>query len=300
MLDFETLRLARRLFRETDSSHYVLTNGLENLYATIMAGEHLKAHRPTEDLDRLKHVYNAIECSSPRLTDLLARLTLIDWFWAKWAHADSRDPFVWDFHAALLIKDFHVDATAVMDSLALVMLSVTKDINRSAVLPSFAMLSSERHPYRKVLASEFCVLVDGAQRWWPHINLIRNILVHRDHKRMVFGNPCDGKYFQVLNSSKEPMVVQPEFQITPLLEFDDAFKFTAFSEDSEKKVVDFEKYSAFVIAEILALSDVLGLAIGDWFRLELAYESRRGGPFAQLPNVLDALIAESETDIAEP
>ena len=98
--------------------------------------------------------------------------------------------------------------------------------------------------------------MDSTNRWLPAVAQIRNVLKHRDRLRLIAGAPSDGILFQFPGWTRS----------TPVLE-------SVLLNSERTDVVDFELYSAFVLAEILALLNELGLRMAAHLGVKLRTEA---------------------------
>ena len=116
--------------------------------------------------------------------------------------------------------------------------------------------------------------MDSTNRWLPAVTQIRDVLKHRDRLSLIAGDPSDGILFQLPGWTRSAPVLK-----SVLL-------------DSERTdVVDFELYSAFVLAEIPALLNELGLRMAAHLGVKLRTEplSMRYGNFKQPAYNMDRL-----------
>jgi hypothetical protein len=84
-------------------------------------------------------------------------------------------------------------------------------------------------------------VVDTTNRWWPDVKRLRDILAHREHAKIAFGHASEGVLFQVYEPPALPLVAHP-----------------AFLWKGGTNVACFDRYSAYVLAEILVFMDALG------------------------------------------
>ena len=97
--------------------------------------------------------------------------------------------------------------------------------------------------------------MDSTNCWLPAVTQIRDVLKHRDRLRLIAGDPSDGILFQLPGWTRST----PVLKSIPL--------------DSERTdVVDFELYSAFVLAEIPALLNDLVLRLAAHVGVKLMTE----------------------------
>ncbi|MFC1943089.1 hypothetical protein ACFLWO_00705 [Chloroflexota bacterium] len=206
-------------------------------------------------LTRASKLAEAISYTSDRLTDVLARHRQIRWMRHSLdysavsdAFAQAEDPTAaaWRIFLGLAIKDFHLDISSLMDSLAPVIIQVNGELKPgdTAHLPGWKDIKN-KGKYRKQISSDMADIVDKSERWWASIKEVRNLVAHRKHDRIVYGNPEDGLLFQIYDQVTEPKIKIPYVLHQP-----------------GSHVIDFDLYSAWVTAEVIILLDDLGTAIG--------------------------------------
>ena len=83
---------------------------------------------------------------------------------------------------------------------------------------------------------------------------VRDLVTHREHDRIIFGNSEDGLLFQIYDGRRSPTMLLPQV-LYP----------------KGHNVVDFDLYSAFVIAEMVMLFDDLGTTIAP--KMQIPQES---------------------------
>lgn len=259
--DSSRLHRVRKLFVSGDSTDILFTTleglgaELSNRWMAIGNDQGLgKAMR--ENVARTKALSEAIAYASERLTEVLARQQLIGWMKSVLAYETNPDIFAqasdpkaqsWRLYMGLAIKDFHVAIGSLMDALAPVVIQVKSELKLEdrVKLSGWAYIQQgPKRTYREKLPNDLRDIVDSADRWWIAIKKVRNLLTHRKHHRIIFGNSEDGLLFQVYDQSRFP-----EIQLPAVL----------YREGNN--VVDFDLYSAFVLAEVLTLFDDLGNAI---------------------------------------
>lgn len=110
-------------------------------------------------------------------------------------------------------------------------------------------------------------LIDACERWWGFVKDVRNILLHREHERLVFGYPHDGILFQVYEGSISPKIIDGSLLWT-----------------QGHNVVDFELYSGFVVGELILFLDELSSGIAEKLEIrdEATPEAIRSGDFSTL------------------
>ena len=259
-LDLSRLRRARQLFTPNDSSTDILLTSLEGLGAELrnraMAGHGLG---PPWDkyMGRAGILSAAISYASHRLTDVMIRHQQIGWMKRALDYEAEPDVFAqvsdpkansWRMFMGLAVKDFHIDIASLMDALAPVVIQTktTPISNSKDRLPGWSDIdgSKSKSRHREQLEEDLLVIIDSTKRWWPPVREIRNLVTHRNHDRIIFGNSEDGLLFQIYDHSKSPIILLPQV----------LYK-------KGHNVVDFDLYSAFVVAEVVTLFDDLGTAI---------------------------------------
>jgi hypothetical protein len=182
-----------------------------------------------------------------RLTELFFRLEQLNWMQRQFLTITGDDAAQWHNFAALCIKDFHIDVSAVMDAVAPAILQTGKayDAAGEHQLPGFADIQRSGSPravnFRKQLGQEVIDKIDSAELWWPPIKRIRQDLAHREHTKIVFGSAKDGVLFQLYGPAYKPIVVHPKLLWS-----------------QGNNVADFRMYSAAVVAELLVFLDEMG------------------------------------------
>jgi hypothetical protein len=260
-LDPSQLNRAKKLFVLGNSTDMLFT-ALEGLGAELSVRWRAADHggnlsQPMRQyVERIRVLSAAIVYASNRFTDILFRQQEIDWKKEVLAYIPKSDVFdqasdqkasSWRMFMGLAIKDFHVDISSLMDALAPIVIQVesklkTKDVNS---LPGWADIQKgTRRSYRKQLSNDICKIIDDTDRWWPSVKKVRDLLTHRKHDRIIFGNSDDGLLFQIYDQTMHPSIKLPSVLYR-----------------KEKYVVDFDLYSAFVLAELVVLLDEIGNAI---------------------------------------
>ena len=93
--------------------------------------------------------------------------------------------------------------------------------------------------------------MDSTNRWLPEVTQIRDVLKHRGRLSLIAGDPSDGILFQLPGWRRsESVLLDPE----------------------RTGLVGFELYSAFVLAEILALLNELVLRMAAHVGVKLMTE----------------------------
>lgn len=259
---------ARSLFVSRESNDIQLTS-LEGLGAELssrwsgLAADQSLGQAIREKAARAKALCVAIAYASERLTDMLVRLQLVEWMKTVLAYETDPDVFAqaqdpkaasWRMYMGLAVKDFHIDIASLMDALAVVVIHAGPQLKREDGdwLPGWRSIRlGSDGPYRKQLGDDLRGIVDSTERWWPGVKNVRDLLTHRKHHRIIFGNSEDGLLFQVYDRSRSPEIVLP-----------------AVLYREGRNVVDFDLYSAFVVVEVLTLIDDLGNAIAS--RMDIA------------------------------
>ena len=86
--------------------------------------------------------------------------------------------------------------------------------------------------------------VDSVERWWPAVKGLRDILIHRPHTTLVFGDIGDRLLFQVYEDVREEAKILDDRLMDP----------------SGPNIVDFWLYAGWVVAELLVfLEDLVDL-----------------------------------------
>ncbi|MBM4141838.1 MAG: hypothetical protein FJ242_10245 [Nitrospira sp.] len=252
MIKVETFKIAQKLCSvNTDEETVTFTNSLDDLHAQLSmsllslraAGLKNLTHK------RLELLANALSYLSLRFIDLTLRLQLMDWFWYKACQNKTQDDLFFHAYAPLFIKDFHIDVSSMMDAIAPIVILATQDLKEEDKirLPSFSdVLPESKRSYREHLPNDLRAIVDERLRWWPNVKKIRDIVAHRDHLKLVFGPPTEGKLFQVYDQKNTPQIL------------DEVLLYK-----SGHNVVNFEKYASFLWAELLVLLDRLGQSVAN-------------------------------------
>ena len=253
---------ARQLFTPNGSNE-ILSTTFEGLGAEL--GNRLLVLRSGQGFGekmphyhhRVKVLTEAMSYATERLTEVLVRLQAIEWMKDVLAYENNPDPFVqasdpraiaWRLYLGLAIKDFHVDIGSLMDALAPVIIQAggelkAKDRER---LPGWAAIQKGTdRSYRQELPDGLLKIVDDTDtRWWTDVKNIRDRLTHRKHDNIIFGDSENGVLFQIYDGAHQPQIVLPLVLYR-----------------RGHNVVDFDLYSAFVLAEVLTLLDDLGTII---------------------------------------
>ncbi len=215
-----------------------------------------------------------------RLGDLLARLVQVRWIHAKRVAAGERaDGWLTRF-SEMAVKDFHGDAASLMDSLAPIVAQVPGPLPEPVLAcpPGFSDIvgysnSKRKDGLREAVPAAVLALIDATERWWPPVKKVRQFLHHREHHTISFGHPEQGFLFQVYSRRHAPLITDP------VLMWPDGVN-----------VGDFEMYSAFVVAEVVALLNELGTEIGLQLGVQLDHHMLTiGGEYAEVVSSLSAL-----------
>ncbi len=283
MINVETFKIAQRLCSvNADEETVTFTNSLDDLSAELSGYLFaLKAGGvmiPTHD--RLNLLVNSLKYLSLRLTDLTLRLQLMDWFWHKTSEEKTQGEFFFYAYSPLFIKDFHIDVSGVMDAIAPIVILATQDLKEEdkIKMPSLSdILPESRRSYREHLPDDLRTIIDETLRWWPQVKKIRDIVTHRDHLKLVFGPPTEGKLFQVYDPENRPQILHK-----------------ALLYKSGKNVVDFEKYASFVWAELLVLLDRLGQSVANHTKHSVHQMSMRETKLMFIVRSWDEMVRELE------
>ncbi len=259
-IQFELQRLSRaREFFIPGDSNDTLVISLEGLRAELR--NRVGAIRGSQELiTSIAHasaLSDAISYASGRLSDVMARHQQIGWMRRTLAYEPKPNVFdqaadtqaaLWRIFLGLAIKDYHLDISSLMDAVAPVVIQVdNKRKSGDKIHPPGwnALLPGTKGNYREQLSTDITNIIDRAEkRWWKVIKEIRNIVTHREHDRIVFGNPKDGLLFQVYDQKRTPKILLPQVLY-----------------QNAHNIVDFDLYSAWVIAEVITLLDDLGISI---------------------------------------
>lgn len=202
LVDPHRMRRALELFHEgPDGTHMLITT-----YECL----HVEAQRRTslEPGDvALSELTRVLQYSVFRIGEVFSRLDLINWMQAIFRDKKGEEAHPWHTYAALAIKDFHVDVSALMDSVAPVLIQATVGIKQATVaikkedrkkLPGFPDIQAgTKRTYRGNMPSKVVALVDNTDRWWRLIKENRDTLAHRQHDRIIFGRASKGVLFQL-------------------------------------------------------------------------------------------------------
>lgn len=248
MLSLETLKLAKSLcVIDAEKGVAAFETSLGDLQAHLY--DEMVLARAAGRLDsipmkrRLMHRF--LWYMSLRLSDWLGRMSFMDWIWSEFAEEENAESLAFYSFGALLIKDFHVDVSALMDSFAPVGILLSHDLDSGEQLkpPAFADIQKgTKRSYRDACCPALLDLVDDTERWWPTIKAIRDVMAHREHTKIVFGEPRQRiKMFQVYDAQMAPRIIEK-----------------ALLRPSTNNIVDFEKYASFIFSEIVTFAQRLG------------------------------------------
>jgi hypothetical protein len=153
--------------------------------------------------------------------------------------SDQRIASVWDYYAEADIEYWHVQAQTLLDHVRNI---ISRLANRSGHLPpSFSKLyegvhnpksEAESQEFADKLGADWVALIRSAT-WYPTLRDVRQELVHRGGRTMVFVPPSDGILFQVQKGASFKRVVDVE----PLM--------------LDGNVVFFDRYAAFFVSNTL-------------------------------------------------
>ena len=179
------------------------------------------------------------------------------------------------FYTSLAIKDFHADLNSLMDSVAPFVIRLNQELEQTDWVPGFPQIRKDRNrEFRKHIPSEIRIIIDKTDTWWPEIQGVRDLLIHRQHDRIVF--PKLGHHesllFQVYQSSDRPIILRAELNHPDGID-----------------VIDFSLYSGFAIAGVLGFLEELALEISPRIGFGSTTPSFRLGNFRPLAQSLERL-----------
>lgn len=283
IIDRDKLLRANSLFSKSDEQGGVLTNAFETLGNTLLVRSMMfsKNSGGSKLQTRYQRLTPLFRHVGTRLSDLLLRVNLV--IWMRRELPDSLTEPSWLTAGGLSIKDFHGDVSAVMDSIAPVIIESYCAFGQKipAKLPGFADIQSgTQRSFRKKFDPEVVRIIDNSDRWWKPVKSIRDLLIHREHTKIVFGGPTDKSLFQIYQDDFKPVVVEQKFMW-----------------NGGRNVVDFQLYSGFVIAEILTLLDELGLHLAEHFGVATStfVPSMRIGDFRSVIYGIDQLLSDANS-----
>lgn len=222
-----------------------------------------------------------------RLGELLMRLRFMNWLQER-CRVDGADySFSWHNFAALAIKDFHVDLGSVVDAVAPVVLQAFANIDVAAEKkwPGFPDIlkkggSDRAAGYRELIDSNVLKTIDSTDRWWPAAKRVRDDLTHREHDKIVFGEPAQGIFFQLYTSDHAPKIIDARLMWS-----------------QNPHVVDFRLYSAAIVGELLSFLEELGEAIEAQLKLSTRHSppSVHDDDFSYLVDPMKQLLLSLQT-----
>ena len=222
--------------------------------------------RETFNLEKHQVLSRFFKHSFTRFGDLFIRLELLDWLCKQFSTRTGKAAVFWFPFGSLTIKDFHADLSSLMDSLAPIVIQATVGLKPEDIKkpPGFADIQkNSKRGYRASIPRSICKVLDASDRWWVDLKKIRDILSHREHEKLVYGSPSQGVFFQIYGPDFKPKVVDH-----------------ALLSKKGNKVVDFDLYSAFVMAELLLFLEELGQALIK----QLKFSKGLGGSFYMTGN----------------
>ena len=215
--------------------------------------------------------------STIRLQQLFTRLSFIRWSKIEFLKKKGDEKHVWSIFAPLLIKDFHIDLSSFFDALAPVIIQVTRGLTKGQKqhLPGFYSFFKRN---RKRIPQPILDAMDSTKRWWLPIKYVRDILVHREHINLVFGSPDDGILFQILGIDQKPLILDDCIMWLP-----------------NKDIIDFERYSVFILAELFIFLEELGNNLAEINSIDISKEHTgcREGDFSYLIEPLNNILSKS-------
>ena len=277
---------------ETEDAHDALCTQLGSLGVEV-SNRAFTRSRGAESAEVQKHWHSfsrSCQYMTKRLGDLLTRLLLVRWIHSQRLAAETHTSGWHARFAELCIKDFHADAASFMDSLAPVVAQVAKPLSASELKspPGFSDIvqysdSPRKESLTKGVPSRVLQIVDATERWWPLVKRVRQYLHHREHVVIPFGHPEEGLLFQVYAGRSTPLITDPVL-LWP----------------KGSNVAQFEMYSAFVVAEAIALLEELGSAISEVFGIQLEHHMlTMGGCYKDVVSSLQALHEKAQRVLSE-
>lgn len=222
--------------------------------------------------------------------ELLLRIDQINWTREQ---CDCGKRFLvveWSAFGALLVKDFHSDLGSLMDSLAPLIIHVSgaEDLTKEKKLPGFVDIqsngSSRSIKFRNLIlqsGKDLIGVIDSSDCWWPDIKKIRDILLHREHQKIMFGSPRDGPLFQIYTKKTQATVIDPVVLWS-----------------SGHNVVDFALYSAAILVELVMFMEMIAQHLVKSLKISLEsikYTSARAGDYGYLLDAFAELKSRLET-----
>lgn len=243
-----------------------------------------QATRGSAEFQRIQRIMPAFRYASLRLSDLFARLELLEWIREEIAKVPEAEriqamtnpsgehPWMWNVFAGLAIKDFHTDVSSTMDAIAQVVISVYDTGKNSG----FADIQKgSQRTYRQRLPEDSLGIIDATDSWWPIIKKVRDTLVHRDHFKSVFPGLGDNEslLFLAEDGSRVPLVTDQRLMAT-----------------NSQNVVDLTLYTGLVVAQLIAFMDEISKDIAKNLNVSSPTPSVRLGDFRRLMDSWENLI----------
>lgn len=292
MLERDRIKRARALISLGDSEYGdVLQTRFEDLGNELsirsLMFRQRKNWKGITDSEKYHKLSSAFKYTSLRLSEIFVRLELLRFIGNETGRIPEADrlaemtkspgegnPWMWDQYAGLAIKDFHSDISSVMDSVAPVVIQVEGEIKKDES-PGFPDIQKRtERSYRKTISPDILGIIDETNRWWPAVKMVRNVMIHREHLRIVFPTLGDNNslLFQVYEDGAGPMIVAPQLM-----------------HPGGKNVIDFSLYSASVIADLLVFLEDLADTIAHHLKIGSMTPSYRIGNFKALASSFDRL-----------
>ena len=275
MLKMNHVEKAESLFFKTrKSSEQQLITSFESIYSTISL---LPSSFALENVTSKKLLLRTFQYSSLRFSDLFFRLNLINWINKSCKRKTAPIYGDWYTYTGLAIKDFHIDISSFMDSLAPIIIQSVIGLKEDdqKKFPGFPdILKGTKRSFRKNFPPELMTIIDSTNRWWPKIKTIRDILAHREHQKIIYSKPSDGIVFQVYGPGFSPKIIDKVFLCK-----------------QGHNIVNFDLYSAFIIVEILVFMEELARFLCKKLNLSLdtLTPSIRSEDYRLLLNSMDKL-----------
>jgi hypothetical protein len=281
-VDPKTLSAALGLFSGTEEpGEFRLSEGFSVLHSHLVV---YSSYPPEATLPVSPKKSAVLKClfayADSRFQGLFLRLGLIRKLRELYL-AEHPEDLSWNSFAGLLITDFHVDLSSSVDAIAPVVVEATAGIKGKdkKKLPGFPDIqAATSRTYRTKLPETLRAEVDLTDAWWPAVKRVRDLLVHRQHLKIVFGSPSDGVLFQVFERS-QPVITDPALLV-----------------ENATDVADFEEYSAVVFAHLLWFRHNLALRMAEHLGVTLDFErlEQRGG-YHGLPFVIERVLRKLST-----
>ena len=177
--------------------------------------------------------------------------------------------------ATFAIRDFHTEASSLMDAAALVAIMANPAEQVPTKNPSFSWIRSGK--LRKALCPDVRDLVDATDSWWPFVSDVRDAFIHGEQEICVFGPaPLHGCLFQLYEGSK-PLITD-----------------RALAANTGSNIADAVLYSAWVTSEMTFFLDRLGELVAGRFSHKPEYlpdPARRIGDPGPFHRSVDEIIA---------